>query len=99
MNDIGEAQRDFFYGANFEFSYNSAVFSPTRFGVELRPIVGVRNADFEFIVNPIVDFAAGHYGFTNFAPAVRLGARAIGMGLPSNSGPRKGIELARVKRP
>ncbi len=65
-------KRDFFYGANFEFSYNSAVFSPTRFGVELRPIVGVRNADFEFIVNPIVDFAAGHYGFTNFAPAVRL---------------------------
>ena len=32
----------------------------------------MRNADFEFIVNPIVDFAAGHYGSTTFAPAVRL---------------------------
>ena len=58
-------KRDFFYGANFEFSYNSAVFSPVRFGVELRPIVGVRNQDLEFIVNPIVDFAAGRYGSTN----------------------------------
>jgi hypothetical protein len=65
----GSARR---YGANFEFSYKSAVFSPTRFGVELRPIIGVRNADFEFIVNPIVDIAAGHYGSTTFAPAVRL---------------------------
>jgi hypothetical protein len=56
-------KRDFFYGANFEFSYNSAVFSPTRFGVELRPILGVRNADFEFIVNPIVDFCSGSTRF------------------------------------
>jgi len=64
--------RDFFYGANFEFSYNSAVFSPTRFGVELRPIIGWRSPDLEFIVNPIVDFAVGHYGATTLAPAVRL---------------------------
>ncbi|HMK88196.1 MAG TPA: hypothetical protein VK446_00975 [Methylocystis sp.] len=65
-------KRDFFYGVNFEFSYNSAVFAPTRFGVELRPIVGWRSPDLEFIVNPIVDFAPGQYGSTTLAPAVRL---------------------------
>jgi len=65
-------KRDFFYGANFEFSYTTPMFSQTRFGAELRPIVGVRNAAFEFIVNPIVDFAPGNYGATTFAPAARL---------------------------
>jgi hypothetical protein len=66
------AKRDFFYGANFEFSYITPKFGPTRFGVELRPIIGVRNSDFEFIVNPIIDFAPGDHGSVDFAPAVRL---------------------------
>ena len=66
------AKRDFFYGANFEFSYVTPKFAQTRFGVELRPILGVRNALFEFIVNPIVDFAPGDHGAVTFAPAVRL---------------------------
>ncbi len=52
--------------------YNTPVFLQTRFGAELRPIIGVRNTDLEFIVNPIVDFAAGNHGSTTFAPAVRL---------------------------
>ncbi|MGA8171948.1 MAG: hypothetical protein WB816_14095 [Methylocystis sp.] len=65
-------KRDFFYGANFEFSYTTPMFSQTRFGAELRPIIGVRDKDFEFIVNPIVDFAPGDHGATTFAPAARI---------------------------
>src|SRR6202048_642813 len=46
-------QRNFFYGVNFEFSNTTPKFSQSRFGLEIRPIVGIRNADYEFIVNPI----------------------------------------------
>lgn len=65
-------QKDFFYGVNFELSNSTPKFSQTRFGMEIRPIIGVRNADWEFIVNPIVDIGFGKYGQANFAPAVRL---------------------------
>ncbi|WP_206736097.1 IS66 family insertion sequence element accessory protein TnpB, partial [Bradyrhizobium betae] len=65
-------QRDFFYGVNFELSNTTPKFAQTRFGLEIRPIVGVRNADWEFIVNPIVDIGFGKYGQADFAPAVRL---------------------------
>jgi hypothetical protein len=65
-------QRSFFYGVNFEFSNTTPRFSQSRFGMEIRPIVGVRNADWEFIVNPIVDISFGRYGEADFAPAARL---------------------------
>jgi hypothetical protein len=65
-------QRNFFYGINFELSNSTPKFSQTRFGLEMRPIIGVRNADWEFIVNPIVDVGFGKYGEADFAPAVRL---------------------------
>jgi hypothetical protein len=65
-------QRDFFYGVNFEFSNTTPRFSQSRFGMEIRPIIGVRNADWEFIVNPIVDISFGRYGEADFAPAARL---------------------------
>src|ERR1035437_2537230 len=39
-------QRDFFYGVNFEISNSTPKFSQTRFGLEIRPIIGIRNADF-----------------------------------------------------
>src|SRR6267378_7868304 len=65
-------QRNFFYGVNFEFSNSTPKFSQTRFGLEIRPIVGIRNADYEFIVNPIVDIGFGKYGEADFAPAARL---------------------------
>jgi hypothetical protein len=70
-------QRNFFYGINFEFSNTTPKFSQTRFGLEIRPIVGVRNADYEFIVNPIVDIGFGQYGQADFAPAARI-ARKLG---------------------
>jgi hypothetical protein len=65
-------QRDFFYGVNFEFSVSTPRFSQTRMGLEMRPILGYRQNDFEFIVNPIMDFALAKNGAANFAPAVRL---------------------------
>src|SRR5258708_9389551 len=65
-------QRNFFYGINFEFSNTLPRFSQTKFGLEVRPIIGVRNADYEFIVNPIMDFGFGKLGEADFAPAVRL---------------------------
>jgi hypothetical protein len=70
-------QRDLFYGVNFEFSNTTPKFSQTRFTMEIRPIIGVRNADYEFIVNPIVDIGFGKYGEADFTPAARV-ARRLG---------------------
>jgi hypothetical protein len=70
-------QRDFFYGVNFELSNETPEFAQTRFALEIRPIIGVRNAEYEFIVNPILDIGFGKYGETDFAPAARL-ARNLG---------------------
>ena len=70
-------QRNFFYGVNFEFSHSMPRFSQTRFGMEIRPIIGVRQGDWEFIVNPIVDIGFGKNGEADFTPAARL-AKTIG---------------------
>jgi hypothetical protein len=74
------AERTFFYGVNFEFSNETPKFSQTRFGMEIRPIFGVRNADYEFIVNPIVDIGFGKNGQADFTPAARV-ARKLGSDL------------------
>src|ERR1700692_1041246 len=74
-------QRNFFYGVNLACSAPPPRFSQTRFGLEVRPIIGIRNADYEFIVNPIVDAGFGKLGELGFAPAVRLG-RKLGTGPP-----------------
>jgi hypothetical protein len=73
-------QRNFFYGVNFEFSNTTPKFAQTRFAMEIRPIIGVRNADYEFIVNPIVDIGFGKFGEADFAPAARF-ARGLGQDL------------------
>jgi len=70
-------QRNFFYGVNFELSYEMPKFAQTRWGLEIRPIIGVRNSQYEFIVNPIVDIGFGRMGEVDFAPAARL-ARNFG---------------------
>ncbi|MGB6543158.1 MAG: hypothetical protein WBF03_20050 [Xanthobacteraceae bacterium] len=71
------AKRSFFYGVNFELGYEMPQFSLARWGLEIRPIIGVRNAQWEFIVNPIVDISFGDAGEADFAPALRL-ARNLG---------------------
>jgi hypothetical protein len=63
------AEREFFYGVNFEFSYAMPQFSDTRWNMEIRPIVGWRKGDYEFIVNPIVDLGFGQNGGAEFVPA------------------------------
>jgi hypothetical protein len=70
-------KRNFFYGVNFELSYEMPQFAPTPWALEIRPIIGVRNKEWEFIVNPIVDVSFGPGGEADFAPAARL-ARNLG---------------------
>ena len=70
-------KRNFFYGVNFELGYEMPQFSPTPWALEIRPIIGVRNKEWEFIVNPIVDVSFGAAGEADFAPAARL-ARNLG---------------------
>lgn len=65
-------KRDFFYGMNFELSYNTPKFSQSAAGLEIRPIIGVRGHDMEFIVNPIIDVGFGPNGEADFAPAARI---------------------------
>jgi hypothetical protein len=65
-------QRKFFYGLNIELSYQSSRFSQDPIGLELRPILGVRDLGWEFIINPIMDFSFGGPGSSAFAPAARL---------------------------
>jgi len=71
------AKRSFFYGVNFELGYEMPQFSLTPWNLEIRPIIGVRNAQWEFIANPIVDIGFGAAGEADFAPALRL-ARNLG---------------------
>lgn len=71
------ADRNFFYGVNLEFDYGTPPFGQSLFNIEMRPIIGWRNKEWEFIINPIVDFATGRYGEADFVPAVRL-ARKLG---------------------
>ena len=70
-------KREFFYGVNFEFSYSTPRFSESRFNSEIRPIIGFRKGDYEFIVNPIVEIGFGRNGEVGFAPAARF-ARNFG---------------------
>jgi hypothetical protein len=70
-------QRNFFYGVNFEFANETPPFSQSRFAMEIRPIIGIRNSDYEFIVNPIVDIHFGKYAEQHFTPAARI-ARKFG---------------------
>ena len=64
--------RKFFYGVNFELSYQTPRFSQSAIGLEIRPILGVRDLGWEFIVNPIVDLSFAPAGAAAFAPAARL---------------------------
>src|SRR5579863_4805419 len=63
------AKRSFFYGVNFELGYELPPFSSAPWNLEIRPIIGVRNSEWEFIVNPIVDVGFGSAGEADFAPA------------------------------
>jgi len=66
------AQRTFFYGVNFELSYNGLHWERTRLSGEVRPIAGLHLGDWDLIVNPIVDTDFKGVGRLDFAPAERV---------------------------
>jgi len=69
----GAAERRFFYGANFEFSFNTRHWNPDRYTSEIRPIVGWHLGRFDVILNPILDSSyKGGLSQLQFVPAARL---------------------------
>jgi hypothetical protein len=64
--------KSFFYGVNFEFSYNARHWDPDRYTSEIRPIVGWRFGSVDLIVNPILDNSWKGFSALDFAPATRL---------------------------
>jgi hypothetical protein len=66
-------RRTFFYGVNFEFSYNSGHWDPRTFTSEIRPIIGLHLHPVDVIVNPILDNSyLGGFKNLDFAPAMRV---------------------------
>jgi hypothetical protein len=65
-------QRQFFYGINFELSYNAHHWEATRVSAEIRPIVGVRIGPVDLVSNPIVDLPFTGAGSLDIAPAERI---------------------------
>jgi len=66
------ADRTFFYGINFEFSYNAKHWDPSMYSSEIRSIFGWHLGKFDFIVNPIFDNSWKGFNNLDFAPAVRI---------------------------
>jgi hypothetical protein len=66
------ADKSFFYGINFEFSYNAKHWDTDRYTSEIRPIVGWRFGKVDLIVNPILDNSWKGFSALDFAPSTRL---------------------------
>ncbi|MDE1922252.1 MAG: hypothetical protein KGI55_02415 [Gammaproteobacteria bacterium] len=66
------ATKRFFYGINFEFSYNRPQWDPRRVTSEIRPIVGWRSGRVTFVINPILDNSFTGARNLDFAPSARL---------------------------
>ncbi len=70
--------RQVLLGVNFELGYVNPAFATDRWNVEVRPILGYRSGPYEFIINPIFDFALDRHDYQgDFAPAARF-AYALG---------------------
>ncbi|SPE20749.1 conserved hypothetical protein [Burkholderiales bacterium] len=69
-------ERQFFYGVNVEFSYNSLHWEDARTSLEIRPILGWHEGRWDMILNPILDSQFHGLGDTHFAPAGRLAYNA-----------------------
>ena len=63
--------RHFFYGVNFELSYNTSHWEPSRYSGEIRPIIGWHFGRYDLIVNPILDTGFNGLARLDFAPAIR----------------------------
>jgi len=74
--DNGE--KDFYYGVNFEFSWNEKSWDSQVNTGEIRPIIGWRFGDdrrWSFTINPIVDNNYKGFSRLEFVPATRLDYR------------------------
>src|SRR5260370_30624762 len=66
-------ERPFWYGVNFEFSYNARHWQEARHAAEVRPILGWRFGPVDLLLNPIIDLPFhGGPGALTFAPAERV---------------------------
>jgi hypothetical protein len=66
------ANRQVFYGVNFEFSFNTQHWNERRYTSEIRPIIGTHVGRFDFIFNPIVDNSYDGFSNLEFVPATRV---------------------------
>ena len=66
------AKRDFFYGVNLEFSFNTAHWDARAYTSEIRGIVGAHVGRFDFIFNPIVDNSWNGFSNLEFVPETRV---------------------------
>jgi hypothetical protein len=67
------AEQKFFYGMNFEFSFNQNQWDARKYTSEIRPIIGLHLKPVDIIVNPILDNAYLHgLKGLDFAPAGRV---------------------------
>jgi hypothetical protein len=64
--------RRFFYGANFEFSYNAKRWDTRRFTSEIRPIIGWHLRPVDLIFNPIFDTSYDGLNRLEFVPSTRI---------------------------
>jgi hypothetical protein len=64
--------RTFFYGVNFELSWNAKHWDQSRNTGEIRPIIGWRAGPVDIVVNPILDTAFDGFKNLDFAPAERI---------------------------
>ena len=66
------AKHSFFYGVNFEFSFNSKHWDRFTYTSEIRPILGWRFGKVDLIVNPIFDNSWRGFSHLDFAPETRV---------------------------
>jgi hypothetical protein len=68
-------QKDFYYGVNFEFSWNEKTWDSQVNTGEIRPIIGWRFGEdrrWSFTINPILDNNYAGFSRLEFVPATRL---------------------------
>ena len=65
-------ERSFFYGVNFELSWNAPHWANTSYAAEIRPIIGWRFGAVDVILNPIMDLPFHGLRELSFAPAERI---------------------------
>jgi hypothetical protein len=70
--DPHAADKTFFYGMNFEFSFNSKRWDLHTYTSEIRPIVGWRLGKVDVIFNPILDNSYEGLSRLDFAPETRV---------------------------